>query len=253
MGDLVAKQEGQTVPANPDEIKKMNQLWDAPQLSQRDVIIPAILLLQPMSPQVTEGDNKFGQLVETLNGEILGEIGTGFDVIPFKMVKLYIERIDNEDKDFHQAFDITPQNESLPYNDEAEIEGKMTKIIRDRVLKFYVLLKNELSVGTAIPYTIAFKRSSYQAGQKMSTQMFLKNINANKTPASTIMRISAVKKTKDSKTWAAADVVASGPTPDSMISEAYRWLEIINSGKAKEQAIEETEQKTGEIKSDIEY
>lgn len=251
MGDLVPKEKNEA--ATVDERNRMNAIWDAPALTQRDVIIPSLLLLQPMSPQVTDSKNKFGDIIETLNGEVLGDMNGGFDLVPFKLVKLFVVRKNNEDKDFVMTVPLTPENESLPYEDEMEIDGRVEKILRDRVLKFYVLLRSELETGTAIPYTVSFKRSSHQAGQKLVTQMFIKNVNANKTPASTMIRLSAIKKTKDTKTWAAFDVQTAGVTDDAYIAEAFRWLELINGGKVKEQSVDEQEQATGEIKNDIQY
>lgn len=236
--------------ASPQEMSQMKNLWDAPELSQRDVIIPAILLMQPMSPQVTDGKAAFGEWRETLNNEVLGKFEQGFEFVPFKLVKLFIEQIDKgDDKEFLRAVPITPDNENLPYEDVEFIDGKEEKILRDRVMKFYVLLKKELDEGAAIPYTLSFKRTSMQAGQKLATQMFVKNVMSNKTPASMVMKVTCAKKSQDTKTWAAADCTPVGTTPDRYISDAFRWLEIVNSGKAKEQPTEVVDKQTGEIKN----
>lgn len=248
--DLVKKEDNQL--ATHQETSSWGGAM--PQLSQRDVIIPAILLMQPMSPQVTEEKAAFGEFRESLNQELLGKFDDGFEVIPFKMQKLFVEYVDlGDEKEFHQTFDITPQNENLPYLDEALVDGKKVKIQRDRVLKFLVLLKKEVELGASIPYTISFKRTSFQAGQKLATQMFIKNINSGKTPASTVMKVSAKKMSHEKLTWAAMDVSPVGPTPDKMVAEAFKWLTIVNSGAAKEHTSEEVNKKTGEIKEDIPY
>lgn len=240
--------------ASPAEVGQMKNLWDVPSISQRDVLIPAILLMQPMSPQVTDGKAAFGEFRETLNQEVLGKFEEGFEFVPFKLVKIFVEQIDlGDEKEFLRVVEITPANESLPYEDHEMIDGKEVKIIRDRVMKFYVLLKSELDQGAAIPYTLSFKRTSYQAGQKLATQMFIKNLNSGKTPASMVMTVTAAKKTQDNKTWAAANCVPSGNASDRYVSEAFRWLEIVNSGKAKEQPTEVVDTKTGVIKNEIEY
>lgn len=237
-------------------VAQMRDLWDVPTLSQRDVIIPSILVMQPMSPQVTEGKAIFGEFRESLNMDILGKFDEGFEIIPFKLQKIFIEYIDHgtaKDKEYIQQFQITPENEGLPYNDVAVIDGKEVKIQRDRVMKFFVLLVKEIKLGTAIPYVLSFRRTSFQAGQKLATQMFIKNINSNKTPASTIMKITCRKQTHENKTWAVMDVAPVGLAPDAMIGEAYRWVEIVNSGKAKEHAAEAVNTNTGEIKEEIPF
>lgn len=216
--------------------------WDIPTLSQRDVIIPMILLMQPMSPQVTDEKAAFGEFRESLNMEVLGKFDKGFQFVPFKMVKYFTEAIDNgeDENEWLRNVDITPQNENLPYNDLEMIEGKEVKIVRDRVMKFFVLLVKELEQGSSIPYTFAFKRSNYKAGQKLATQMFIKNINSGKTPASMVMEITCAKTTSDNKTWAVSDIKPIAQTENKYIAEAFRWLEIVNSGKAKEHDVEQS-------------
>lgn len=255
MSDLVAQDSKQL--ASPEQMKS---LWGAPNVTQRDIIIPSIVVQQPTSPLVADGKAAFGEFRESLNNELLGKFEDGFNVIPFFMTKLFIERKDNADRSYIGAIQITPQNESLPYNDEADVVDKKTgevtreKITRDRVMRFYVLLEKELKAGAAIPYTISMKRTSFQAGQKLATQMYIKNLNSGKTPASVMMKISSVRKQKETLNWAAMDAIAAGPTPDEYVKEAWKWLEIINSGKTKEHNSEESEiTKTGEIKDDIQF
>lgn len=265
----VAVRDEKAVAPPQKSVASMKSEWDAPELSSRDVVIPSILLMQPMSPQVTDAQAAFGELRESLNMEKLGDFKLGFEFIPFKLHKLFIERVDKGDeKEFLRAVDITPENENLPYEDHEVIDGKEEKIIRDRVMKYFVLLVSELELGTAIPYTISFKRSSFKAGQKLATQMFMKNINSGKTPASMIMTLSASKKTEDNKTWGILDVAPSKPTPDKFIADAFKWLETVRSGKAREHMIDDesvgstreivvdgdkVDTKTGEIKEDIPF
>lgn len=255
MTDMVA--QGAKQIANPEE---MRTAWGAPNVTQRDIIIPSIIVQQPTSPLVADGKAAFGEFRESLNNELLGKFEDGFNVIPFFMVKIFVERKDNKERDYIGAIPITPQNESLPYNDEIDVTDRKTgeitreKICRDRVMRFYVLLEKELRAGAAIPYTLSMKRTSFQAGQKLATQMYIKNLNSGKTPASVMMKITALRKQKDTLNWAAMDAIAAGPTPDEFVKEAWKWLEIVNSGKAKEHNTEEAEvTKTGEIKDEIPF
>jgi hypothetical protein len=222
-------------------------VWGQANLTSRDVIIPRVLLMQPMSPQVTDGKAVFGEFRESLNDEVLGKFENGFDVIPFLMKKVFVESQvippakagGRPEKKWLRTIDITPENEALPYEGEATLPdtGEVVPVIRDRVMNFYVLLKAELELGGAIPYIISFRRTSMTAGKKMTTQMYMKNINAGKTPASMVMHIFAKKESNQidgqNVTYAIADVKPVEQTPDRMIAEAFRWLQIVKDGNAK--------------------
>jgi hypothetical protein len=232
----VAKTEA--APAASTHSAMSNEWAAGSDISKRDIIIPRILLMQPMSPQVTNGEAKFGELRESLNMELLGAFEKGFDVVPFYMEKFFKVSKDlgkNKEKEFMRMDPITPENETLPYEDE-EVDaqsGEVVKILRDRVMSFYVLLKSELELGSAIPYILSFSRTSMTAGRKLTTQMYVKNINSGKNPASMMMHVSAMKQTQDNKTWAILDVKPVAQTPEKMISDAFRWLQLIKTGAAK--------------------
>jgi hypothetical protein len=219
--------------------------WGQAELSSKDIIIPRILLMQPMSPQVTDGKAAFGEWRESLNNELLGKMEDGFEVVPFYMEKVFIEYAitkvagGKEERKYRASIPITPANEALPYEGEVldEATGEMIPVSRDRTMNFYVLLKKELEAGSAIPYIISFRKTSLQAGKKLTTQMFMKNINAGKTPASVTVKVIAKKQTGvvngTNVTYAIADIVPTEPTPTAMVSEAFRWLSMVRQGKTK--------------------
>lgn len=219
--------------------------WGQAELSSKDIIIPRILLMQPMSPQVTDGKAAFGDWRESLNNELLGKMEEGFEVVPFYMEKVFIEyKITKlaggkEERKYFKTIPISPLNENMAYEGEVldEATGEMVPVSRDRTMNFYVLLKKELEAGSAIPYIISFRKTSLQAGKKLTTQMFMKNINAGKTPASVTVKVIAKKQTGvvngTNVTYAVADIIPTEPTPNAMISEAFRWLSMVRQGKTK--------------------
>ncbi len=216
-----------------------------PELTAADVIIPRILFMQPMSPQVTDGKAKFGEFRESLNSELFGEFDKGFNVIPFYMEKVWIEyeikapaRAGGErEKKYLQTVPITPDNETLKYQDEAIVEGVRVNIERDRVMNFYVLLEKELELGSAIPYILSVRKSSLSAGKKLTTQMYMKNSRAGKSPAAMKMQIFAARQSGivDGKTvtYGVVDVKPVELAKDAHVAEAFHWFGIIRSGKAK--------------------
>jgi hypothetical protein len=210
--------------------------WGAAQITSQDIVIPRILLMQPMSDAVTAGTAAFGEFRESLNHDCLGKFEEGFEVVPFHMEKVFIEydASNVKKKEFLRVVAITPDNENLPYEDNGlNKEGKKIPISRDRCMNFYVLLPKELEMGGAIPYIVSARRTSLNAGKKLATQMYVKNMSANRTPAHTICKVFANKKTNDEGTFGVMDVMPVKATPDAWIVEAFKWLQVVKAGKAK--------------------
>ena len=232
-----------SVPVVAGEASDLNA-WGQAQLTTKDIIIPRILLMQPMSDKVTAGEAAFGEFRESLNNELLGKFEEGFEVVPFHMEKVFVEydASNPKKKEFLRITPITPANENLKYEDtEVTPEGKKLLVSRDRAMNFYVLLPQEIEVGGAIPYIISARRTSLNAGKKLATQMYMKNLAAGKNPAAVICKITAKKETNDEGTYGVLDVTPSKATPTEYVAEAFKWLQLIKSGKAKvdEQAFNE--------------
>jgi hypothetical protein len=159
--------------------------WGMP-VSARDIIIPNIYLMQPMSEKVTAGDAAFGDFRESLSNEKLGDFKEGFDVVPLMLEKLWVEFDDSDDldeKEYLRTVPVTPANEALPYEDQEKDQetGKMRKIARDLVFRFYVLLLKDLEMGTALPHIISFRRTSLRAGKQLATQMYVKTVQLTRS------------------------------------------------------------------------
>ena len=214
--------------------------WGAAPISSKDIIIPRILLMQPMSDKVTAGEAAFGEFRESLNNTRLGDFKTPFEIIPFHMEKVFIEykivtQGQKTTKEFLRVVPITPANEDAKYEDtEVGEDGKVYPIARDYTMNFYLLLASELRSGEgAMPYILSTRRTSSKAGKKLATQMYVKNLQAKKTPASTMCLVTAGKQTNDEGTWAVIDVLPGEPTPDTYVAEALKWYKMVKAGQAK--------------------
>jgi hypothetical protein len=237
-GEEVAKSEEKAV--SVQETKAVAEAipsgadWGGSPISSNDIIIPRIMVMQAMSKRVVDGEATFGEFRESMNNEVLGKFDKGFRIVPFHLEKVFVEYDASEDdKKFLRVVPITPQNENLPYEDREERDGKKIEITRDRVMNFYVLRPEEIDLGGAIPYIVSFRRSSLKAGKKLATQMYVKNIASGKTPASVVCTVLANKTSNDKGTFAVMDIVMDSQTPDKYIAEAFKWLQLIKSGKAK--------------------
>ena len=247
--NAVATQENKDVQVSGEAGNVAN--WGTGGVSSQDIIIPRILLLQPMSQMVTNGEGVFGEFRESLAQEVIAAVDDSFDVIPFHMEKVWIEFNveDPNDKKFLRTVPIVPANEQLPYNYEYKDDktGKTLKGMRDRTMNFYVLRPSELDAGSALPYIISCRRSSLQAGKKIATQMYVKNTASGKTPAATVMSMSASKTTNDKKqTYAVMDAKPVRPAKQEHIVEAFKWFQLIQSGKAKAHEESYSEEARGE-------
>lgn len=219
---------------------------DMPNLTSKDVMLPRVLLMQGMSDLVMEGKATFGELRESLNGELLGKFEQGFDCVPFHMEKVWIEfKVENENgkekRTFLRSIPITPDNEALPFQDEETLladgkagkAGEVIPIGRDRTMNFFVLLTKELELGSALPYVISLSKSSLSCGKKLTTQMYMKNLNAGKTPASMTVHLFAKKDSNDKGTYGVWDMRPVKQTDAKDIAEAFKWLTRIRAGQTK--------------------
>ena len=233
--EVAVRQEQSVVQSAPMDNAKA---WGNGGMTSNDVVIPRLLLMQPMSNKVTDGAAKFGEFIDSLTDEALGNFDKPLDVIPFDCKKVWIEyNAEVNPKEFLRVVPITPQNENLPYNDEEYNEDakKKIKISRDRVMNFYVLLPEHIKQGAAIPYILCFRRTSLQAGKKLMTQMYMKNTSAGMTPASMVVTVSCKKLTnEDKQTYAVMDVRPLKKSTADEVQEAFKWYSLVSSGKTRD-------------------
>jgi hypothetical protein len=228
----VTKQEAQ-VPAtqtfNPAD-------WGVQSLTARDIVIPKVLPMQAMSKKVTDGQAMLGEFRDSLTGDLVG-MSEGFgkpakpiEFIPFYMEKVWIvfEAKDGNPKNlkFAKTIAIDAQNENYPY--EEVLNGVLIK--RDRTMNFYCLNPAD---PKSIPFILSFRRTSVKAGQKIATTMFMKNINAGKTPASMVMELTGTKTSNDKGTFVVMDVREKRPSTDAEVASAFNWVKTVRAGAAK--------------------
>ena len=75
--EVVKKEKNEL--ANPI---KMDE-WGGSPITSQDIILPRILMMQPMSDMVTEGNAAFGEFRESLNGTKLGDFKNPIEIVPF--------------------------------------------------------------------------------------------------------------------------------------------------------------------------
>lgn len=205
--------------------------WGVQELTSKDIIIPKILVMQGLSKMVTDGNAKMGEFRDSLNGEVMGT----FDKEPFEFVPFYMEKVwvIFEEKNGTMKFSRTVPIDASNENWEIEETIAGVKVRRDRTMNFYVLRPSEVAKGAAVPYILSFRRTSARTGQKIATQMFLKNIKAGKTPASMVMSLSGTKQTNDKGTFIVTDATTTRPSTPDEITEAFAWVKQVKAGRTK--------------------
>lgn len=200
--------------------------------SAQDLIIPKILPMQGMSKMVMDRKAQLGEFRESMNGELVGSIDEPVNFVPFHVEKVWVESIKqgNEKPKFAGIIPITKDNEDLP---KEEHNGNMTTF-RDFTYYVYVLLEKDLAEGVPSPYLLSLKRTSRRCGQKIMTQMFMRNRIANLNPAGKVMGLTGKIVEGEKGTYIVMDVNPMvKDTPKDWQVEAFSMLKMVNSGKAK--------------------
>jgi hypothetical protein len=200
-------------------------------LTAKDFVIPKILPMQPGSKLVTDGLATFGQFRDSLSGNLLGDMDTPLEFIPFYLEKVWVV-MQKEGKSFRykRQVPITAENEGQEFEQvsEDDIPEKWY-----RTFMFYVILPSDIAKGSEIPYVLSFRSTSAHAGKKLITTMYMKNLKAGKTPASMCMELSGIKRQNDDGTFLVLDVKEKRPSEKAEIEKAYSWLKMVQKGKAR--------------------
>jgi hypothetical protein len=195
-------------------------------VSSNDIIIPKLMCMQGLSQLVMDGKARFGEFVDSTTEEVVGNIDTGIELIPFMMEKLwYLSERVGDDYEFKGIEPVTPANENSPY--EFMLDGKAMK--RQMVRNFYFLNPNDM----ALPCIVSFKGMSTRAGKQLATLMYLKNPSEGKQPPAYHVIISGEKTKNDKGTFAVLKVSKGNPSAVEEQMEAAKWYKTIMSGQAK--------------------
>lgn len=196
------------------------------QVSAADVIIPKILAMQGLSKLVIDGKAKFGDLVDSLSGEVLGSVDKAVEIIPFHLHKIWIiSKWNGKKYEFNSIEDVTPANENKSWEEETA-EGKFKN---EKCFNFYCLRPDDMS----LPYIVGFKGTSQKAGKQLATQMYVKNRAAGKVPPAKVISLGGIKRTNDEGTFIVLDATVARDSKQEEIMECLKWYKTIKSGSTK--------------------
>lgn len=191
-----------------------------------DLLIPRIMLQQPLSDFVAKGKCTPGDIVESINGEVLAKKNEGVEIIPITTFKTWIryQMIDSKWQ-FLEQIPFTLENSSLQY--EEKVDGVLRR--NDACLNFFVLLSNRLD---ELPFLLAFKRSSYYAGRKLSTHFQVASMK-NTDPQKAVFKLTSQLTTVDKNSFWTYDVVRARAAKEEEFGAAVSWFKTLDPQAVK--------------------
>lgn len=234
MSKEVAKKQSTEVAQNYDL-----DSWGHNEMSSKDLVIPKIWAMQGLSQLVVDGVFKFGDIVNSITQEKLGDIKTPIEIIPFYMEKLWyvLSQKDPNKNDFSlsEIIPVTAANEKLPY--EEVVNGVSVK--RQLVRNFYVMI-----AGNPVPMVLSLKGKSGRTGQVLASQMYMLNKAKKLPPPGMTMTLTAKKEQNEKGTFVVFEVTPSRQSTMQEIEEAFNWYQSVVQGKVK---VDNADEDTGTV------
>ena len=187
-----------------------------------DIQIPKLMLMQPLSDLVTTGKAKSGDIVNSLEGNVVSS--ESVDVIVFDSYKTVQTFIDGE---YEKTEAWNTEIGNLPY--EETLQGK--KINRTHVLNFYVLLKSEIATDTAFPFVVSFKRTSMQTGRKLMT-LITKMRMFKKPSCAAVFRLGRTLEKNDKGSYYVWTIDQKESATMNDVVAAKLWVDQLKTKKA---------------------
>lgn len=191
------------------------------EVNHKDLMIPKLLLMQATSKLISSGEARFGEVVNNVTMEIVGDFKKSFKVLPFFCKKVWtISKFENGKYNFYKVEDVTHNNLSKPY--EEVIDG--VKYKNEYTFNYYVLT----SVSD-IPAVISFRGQSETEGKKLYTQMFVVNKQMGLLPCGKWAEIKPESKSNAKGTFAVLKAKLCDVSTSEEKQACVNWLNSINN------------------------
>jgi len=233
----------------------MDNPWGCEDIDPNDVLIPKLLLMQGLSDFVSQGKANIGDIVKSVDGQVVAPRGEKLAFIPLNTFKSW--RIMEKEGDRFEWRKNEPWTAENEHRDLQWTElGNEWRA--DRTLNFYVLLVQdlkkereamaEIAKGGAIPdgdvvvipCLLQFIRSSYNTGRQLLTE-FAKAKKFKCPPASWTFNLFSETQTKDKTTYHVFSVERAGVTSKEDLAVAYEWYQTIATKDIKVHEASEVE------------
>lgn len=214
-----------------------------------DIIIPQLYLMQGLSTFVAERKAQIGDIVRSTTAEKVGDDKAPLSFIPLKLTNNWtiFEKVPGQKNqeakwEFRGMAARTAANEADPY--EFEKDGTTWK--RVKTINVFALLSKDIASfieemkkdvidieKTLMPVVISFRSTSFNAGRTVAT-FFTKirsNLQYNKSlaPYKYELPLSCSLDENDKGKYFVYEVGASKPLDASLLAEASKWYQILNT------------------------
>ncbi len=239
---------GTTDLAVPSELQGA---WGTEGISNADILIPRILLMQGQSDAVGTGKAALGDIARSTTMQVLAKKGEAVDFIPLMSFKTWVESEKVGDKfEYRREYPGTPQNEGQ----DLEFTAKDSKTgradvawRRDRAINLYVLLTTDLlradrareamekgqmpgADDAVVPCLLSFRRTSYRAGRQMLT--FFKACEQFRTPAASgVYRLFSTLEQGNLGNYFVFNVAQQGKSTIDQLRTAKQWYDLLHTAK----------------------
>lgn len=214
-----------------------DEVFGEMQIDSSDILLPKILLMQPVSGFVGDGKAQIGDYVQSLSVEKVGSILEPFQIIPFYLTKC-IDVVNADDGNKLIRKDpFNKETAALPRDDKEN----GVNIRRYTRMDFFCLVPKLMQGGSVLPAVVSFKSTSYRAGQliisawadtQTSNQKAKQEGRAGdmKLPFSKSFELAGQRRENDKKQKYCAMTVAPGPAvTEEQQRMCLQWLATIKS------------------------
>lgn len=205
-------------------------LMDEAPVSAHDIVMPTLLFMQQMSKLVASDKAKSGQIVGSLEANLVADRGSSAEVIPFGFYKTWITfKTVNGQEEFVGVEPYTAANATRKREDM--IEGVPFK--NYETINYYVLIPGDIKTGFYLPYLIRFKSTAYRAGKQLET--FRAKLAEFKKPhcfSTFQITTEQAENSKGQKYWVPKVSWGRDTTPEELKAVEH-WYGQIKAGRVK--------------------
>jgi hypothetical protein len=191
-----------------------------------DFVIPRINLIQKMSKKNDGKAARYGELRESLDNKLLGDMETPMEFIPIHGEKKWV--VSKRDEKGRYQFESTDA-----YDGPRDFFSPDKSVKNMLSYEFYVLLPSDIAKGEDMPYVISFQSTSSGAGKKLVTQMYMRNLRAGKPVYAAVSSLTVTEQTTDDNTYGVMDVSVARESTKEELEACAGWARTIASGAAR--------------------
>lgn len=193
-----------------------------------DIIIPRLMLMQGQSDAVKKRKAMYGDIIDSLSGQALGQHDKPVEIIPFFVLPKYWIVSDRVQKEwvFKKRVPYLPENAAWRYEETDAQGAPMVQNIL--CMDFLCMVAGKLQ---EFPYSLSFRKTGTKVGKKLSTH-FQKCEMRNVPAAKTVFKLGAVEESKNGNTYYVFTLEEGREANSEELAAAWKWFQDVNKSNA---------------------